>query len=76
MENIILTNLKAYYISNFSYMFSNLINLKSIDLTNFKGSSINNTMEGMFYNCNQLQSLYLPNLDFSNTYNIQNYRYN
>ena len=65
-------NIKIIFTSNFSYMFSNLINLKSIDLTNFNGSSINNTMEGMFYNCSQLQELYLPNLDFSYTTNIKN----
>ena len=65
-----LTNLKADYIDDFSYMFKDLVNLRFLDLSNFRGSSTNNSMEGMFYNCNNIISLDLSNLDFSYTYNI------
>ena len=53
-------------------MFSDLQQLKTLCLENFNGSLIDNTMEGMFSNCNNLISLNLPNLDFTFVYNIKN----
>ena len=57
----------SYNIQDYSYMFNNCTLLTSLTLYNFKGSSINNTMEYMFNNCTNLTSLDLSSLNINNT---------
>ena len=67
-----LSYLNADYKSNLSYLFSNKKYLISIDLSNFEAPLVDNTLEGMFFNCHNLKSIDLFSFDFSNTYNITN----
>ena len=69
LESLKLTNYKANN-KDLSYMFNNLINLVSIDLTNFEGSSVNTTMEYMFNNCENLVELDLSKLKSSSIINM------
>ena len=64
-----------------SYMFNECNSLKSINLSKFDTSSVNN-MKGMFYNCNSLKVIDLSNFNMENVksyddmfINISNIRY-
>ena len=49
-----------YSLTNCSYMFKGLTNLKNIDFSDFDFSFVNN-MEQMFYNCSNLESINFNN---------------
>lgn len=55
---------KIYLPTEATYMFANLTNLKSIDLSIFDSSQVV-YMSYMFYNCNNLLSIDLSNFDLS-----------
>ena len=52
-------------LTNTSYMFYNCTSLKSIDLSSFNASRVNE-MNNMFYNCTSLKSIDLSSLNTSN----------
>ena len=56
---------KIYLPSEVTYMFANLPNLKTIDLSIFDSSQVG-YMSYMFYNCSSLTSIDLSNFDLSN----------
>ena len=64
LQYLNLSNSKADN-SDLSYMFNNMKKIISIDLSNFRGSSINTTMEYMFNNCKNLIELDLSKFIFT-----------
>ena len=67
LKNIVLTNFDNSQTNNMNYMFNNCSTLPYLDLSAFKGSSFENTMDNMFYGCNNLRSIDFPNIDISKT---------
>ena len=55
---------KVYLTSEVTYMFANLVNLKSIDLSIFDTSQVM-YMSYMFYNCSSLSTIDMSNFDLS-----------
>ena len=55
-----------------SHIFNDCESLISLDLSSFKGSLVDNTMECMFINCHNLISLDLSSLEITYTYNLNN----
>ena len=61
--------------SNTAYLFKNLTQVQSIDLSNFDTSNVT-YMSDMFYNCSSLTSLDLSNFDTSKVTNMSYMFYN
>ena len=71
LKYLSLENIKANN-QNLSYMFNNLKQLISINLSNYNGSSVNTSMRYMFNNCENLKELNLSKLNFINSWNLEN----
>ena len=61
-------------VTNMSYMFSNLVALKGLDLSCFDTSNVTN-MKNMFTNCLALTSLDISSFDISNVQNFSSMFY-
>ena len=57
-------------IENVDYMFYNLSNITSIDLTQFNASSVN-SMNNMFSNCKDLKTITISNIDTSSVSSME-----
>lgn len=64
-EELDLSWLRTDEIEDFSYMFTGVPNLKSVDLSKFNTSSKAKNMSHMFYGCNNLKNIDLSTFDTS-----------
>ena len=71
LKTIIFFALSIPKVMDFSYMFQNCVSLESLDFSVFKQIIVDNTLEGLFFNCNQLSILNISGFDTSKTTNMK-----